>query len=76
MRTLASIRKGWLEPALRIAERLLDDPHDLIHKATGWVLREIGRKDEAVLTDFLDKFSQHMSKTALRYARERLGGKG
>ena len=70
--TLTFIRRGELTPTLRLAEQLLTDPHDLMHKATGWMLREVGKKDEATLRRFLDKFAPRLPRTALRYAIERL----
>lgn len=66
-------KKGDPRPAIRIAERLLSDKHDLIHKAVGWMLREVGKRcSERSLTDFLDRHAPHMPRTALRYAIERL----
>ncbi|MDE5869993.1 MAG: DNA alkylation repair protein, partial [Muribaculaceae bacterium] len=50
---------------------LLDHPHDLIHKAIGWVLREIGKRDKEVLLDFLERNFNRMPRTSLRYAIER-----
>ena len=70
--TLALIRRGDFAATLRIAEDLLSHPHDLIHKSTGWMLREVGKRDEAVLRVFLDKHCTSMPRTALRYAIERL----
>lgn len=70
--TLALIRAGRYEDTLRISDRLLSHPHDLIHKAVGWMLREVGKRDRDVLTDYLDANHASMSRTTLRYAIERL----
>ncbi|KGN87458.1 DNA alkylation repair protein [Porphyromonas gulae] len=66
------IRYGEYEATIRIAERLLHHPHDLIHKAVGWMLREMGKKQESLLFAFLDKHAATMPRTALRYALEKL----
>ena len=70
--TLEHIRHGQLENTFWMAERLLDDPEDLMHKATGWMLREAGKRDEPALLAFLDAHAVRMPRTALRYALERI----
>jgi 3-methyladenine DNA glycosylase AlkD len=70
--TFHYIRKAEFGDALRIARRLLHDDHDLIHKAVGWMLREVGKRHEAKLRAFLDRHAAHMPRTMLRYAIERL----
>lgn len=70
--TLYLITKGEATPALVIAEMLLNDSHDLLHKATGWMLREVGKRcSEKQLTNFLDTHATTMPRTMLRYAIER-----
>ena len=69
--TSTFIRKEEFIDTLRISEILLKDKHDLIHKAVGWMLREIGKKDEKVLEDFLKNHYKNMPRTMLRYAIER-----
>ena len=72
MTTFYSIDKGDFDLTLELAEKYLDDSEDLIHKATGWMLREIGKQDEKNLRDFLNKHYQNMPRTMLRYAIEKL----
>src|SRR3989338_6251315 len=69
--TFFFIRKNQFTDTLKIAQILLGDKHDLIHKACGWMLREVGKRDEVMLIKFLDKFKGKMPRTALRYAIER-----
>jgi len=66
------IHRHIFSPTLTIAKTLLVDPHDLIHKGVGWMLREVGKVDQKTLTDFLDVYTLKMPRTALRYAIERL----
>jgi len=70
--TFAFINRGDLVDALALAGALVDDGHDLIHKASGWVLREVGKKDQSVLEEFLLEHYRRMPRTMLRYAIERL----
>lgn len=64
------IRNGEFAWTLKLAEQYLSDDHHYIHKATGWMLREVGKRDRSVLVDFLDKHATKMPRTALRYAIE------
>ncbi len=69
--TLHFIRGGEMADTLRIAHRLLADPQDLIHKAVGWMLREVGKRDLPALEAFLRRHARSMPRTMLRYAIER-----
>ena len=70
--TLHFIRQGEFKDTIKISQILLNDEHDLIHKAVGWMLREIGKKDQRELVDFLNKHYKNMPRTMLRYSIERL----
>ncbi len=70
--TYAFIKAGDLHVPCEISELLLADTEDLIHKAVGWMLREVGKKDISILRSFLSKHSASMHRTTLRYAIERM----
>jgi 3-methyladenine DNA glycosylase AlkD len=70
--TLAFVRKGEVTDTFGIARILVQDPHDLVQKPTGGMLREAGKKDEPALLAFLDVHASSMPRTTLRYAVERL----
>jgi len=71
MATFAYIKAGDFGETLRIARLLLADPEDLIHKAVGWMLREVGKRDLAAAEAFLQTHHREMPRTMLRYAIER-----
>ena len=70
--TYSFIRQNQFGDTLRIVTLLLGDQQDLIHKAAGWMLREVGKRDQVVLEKFLQKYASQMPRTTLRYAIERL----
>ena len=70
--TFALIRAGNNKPTLILAKEFLNHPHDLIHKATGWMLREAGKRDLAELRGFLKQHVHQMPRTMLRYSIEQL----
>jgi 3-methyladenine DNA glycosylase AlkD len=66
------IRAGDLEPTIIISKALLEDDQDLIHKAVGWMLRELGKRDVMMLRRFLSEHAHEMPRTMLRYSIEKL----
>jgi 3-methyladenine DNA glycosylase AlkD len=74
--TQALIRDEQFEDTLNLCRHFLTHPHDLMHKACGWMLREVGNHDEAVLKGFLDQHAPRMPRTMLRYAIEKLTDAG
>jgi 3-methyladenine DNA glycosylase AlkD len=69
--TFAFIKAGEVKDTWRLAKNLLGDSHDLLHKATGWMLREAGKRDLAGLKKFLNEHKHKMPRTMLRYAIEK-----
>lgn len=66
------IKNGFFEPTICLSEKYLTHPHHLIHKAVGWMLRELGKKDLVELFSFLDKYAHKMPRVMLRYSLERV----
>lgn len=69
--TLMLIRNGQFADTIKLAECFLNTKHDLMQKATGWMLREVGKRDEALLVSFLERYKKVMPRTMLRYAIEK-----
>lgn len=70
--TMTLVKAGQFEEIFRLARFLRNDQEDLIQKALGWILREVGKRDEKVLKQFLDQEATSLARTTLRYAIERL----
>lgn len=73
--TFEFIKNNQFEPTLKIARLLLNDQHDLIHKATGWMLREVGKRNQLLLEKFLTQHLKQLPHTTLRYAIEKFSEK-
>ena len=65
------VKNNYFEPTIQITKTLLKNEHDLINKATGWLLREIGKKDITILRKFLIENIKDISSTTLSYATEK-----
>ncbi|NDV94975.1 DNA alkylation repair protein [Dysgonomonas sp. 521] len=70
--TFAFVRRNDHKDILALSEKLLHHKHDLIHKAIGWMLREVGKRDKSLLIDFLNRHHKEMPRTMLRYSIEKL----
>lgn len=68
--TIYYIKQGDFELTLELAQKFINHPHHLMHKATGWMLREIGKRDKQTLLDFLEKHSEKMPSVMRNYAKE------
>ncbi len=69
--TFTFIKNGQYKDCLKISKILLHDDHDLIHKAVGWMLREVGKKNQKLEEEFLQKYIKQMPRTMLRYSIEK-----
>ena len=69
--TLMLIRNGQFADTMKLAEGYLNIKHELMQKATGWMLREVGKRDVGLLTEFLERYKAVMPRTMLRYAIEK-----
>jgi len=69
--TFNFIKNGSYHDTIKLSEILVNDKEDLLQKAVGWMLREVGKKDLNLEIDFLDKYSKKMPRTMLRYAIEK-----
>lgn len=72
--TVTLIRNNDFIDILRLSERLLNHEHDLMRKALGWMLREMGKRNKDLLIQFLDRFHKEMPRTMLRYSIEKMTG--
>ena len=70
--TFPLIAEYDFDPTIEVSRELVDHPHDLIHKAVGWSLREVGKKELTPLREFLEEFAATMPRTMLRYSIEKL----
>lgn len=73
--TFAFIKNNFFEDTISISKILLNDPHDLIHKAAGWMIREVGKRDKKTEEEFLKAHYKKMPRTMLRYAIEKFTDK-
>jgi 3-methyladenine DNA glycosylase AlkD len=69
---LPLIKSGDYQTTLDLATKYLSETHDLLHKATGWLLREVGKRDEPTLLNFLNNHASQMPRVMLRYSIEKL----